>query len=45
VGTDLAAWGRALDEQRAFLATGIDGMFTDQTDVSVVARELASADG
>jgi len=42
-GTSLADWGRAIDEQKAFLATGIDGLFTDQPDIGVVARELQEA--
>jgi len=40
VGTDLTAWGKVIDEIRIFLRTGIDGLFTDQTDVAVVARDL-----
>ena len=44
VGTDLAAYGRAIDEQIAFLRTGIDGLFTDQPDVAVVARETFLGD-
>ena len=40
VGTDPAAWGKLIDEVRIFLRTGIDGLFTDQTDVAVVARGL-----
>jgi glycerophosphoryl diester phosphodiesterase len=40
VGDDPTAFGRALDEQLAFLRTGIDGLFTDQTDISVLARDL-----
>jgi len=38
VGTDPAAYGRAIDEQLRFLRTGIDGLFTDQADIGVVAR-------
>ncbi len=30
--------GRAAEEQRAFLAAGVDGLFSDQPDVSVKAR-------
>jgi glycerophosphoryl diester phosphodiesterase len=37
-GTDPAAFGRAIDEQLRFLRTGIDGLFTDQSDIGVVAR-------
>jgi glycerophosphoryl diester phosphodiesterase len=40
VGTDPNAYGRALDEQIAFLNTGIDGLFTDQPDIGVLARTL-----
>ncbi len=39
VGTDPAAYGRAIDEQIAYLRTGIDGLFTDQPDIGVVARD------
>jgi glycerophosphoryl diester phosphodiesterase len=38
VGTDLTAFGRAIDEQVRFLQTGIDGLFTDQSDIGVIAR-------
>jgi len=38
VGTDGTAYGRAIDEQVRFLQTGIDGLFTDQPDIGVVAR-------
>jgi glycerophosphoryl diester phosphodiesterase len=41
VGTEAAGYGRALDEQIAFLRAGVDGLFTDQPDVAVLARELA----
>ncbi|MDQ1538425.1 MAG: glycerophosphoryl diester phosphodiesterase [Actinomycetota bacterium] len=37
-GTDPTAFGRAIDEQLRFLRTGIDGLFTDQSDIGVVAR-------
>jgi glycerophosphoryl diester phosphodiesterase len=40
VGTDVAAYGRAIDEQVTFLRTGIDGLFTDNPDVGVLARGL-----
>jgi len=40
VGTDPNAYGRALDEQIVFLRTGIDGLFTDQADIGVLARSL-----
>lgn len=39
VGTDPAAFGRAIDEQVTYLETGIDGLFTDQADIGVVARD------
>jgi glycerophosphoryl diester phosphodiesterase len=38
VGTDATAYGRAIDEHVRFLQTGIDGLFTDQCDVAVIAR-------
>jgi glycerophosphoryl diester phosphodiesterase len=38
VGTDPAGYGRAIDEQVTFLRTGIDGIFTDQPDIGVLAR-------
>jgi len=38
VGTDAAAYGRAIDEQVRYLETGIDGLFTDQPDIGVTAR-------
>ncbi|WP_430784271.1 glycerophosphodiester phosphodiesterase [Actinoplanes sp. G11-F43] len=41
VGTDPAAYGRAIDEQVTFLRTGIDGLFTDNPDIAVLARTLA----
>ncbi len=41
VGTDPNAYGKAIDEQITFLRTGIDGVFTDQTDIGVLARSLA----
>ena len=43
VGTDPNAYGRAIDEQVTFLRTGIDGLFTDQPDIGVLARTLRSA--
>ena len=42
VGTDPNAYGRAFDEQITFLNTGIDGLFTDQADIGVLARSLRS---
>ncbi|MEV6348896.1 glycerophosphodiester phosphodiesterase [Actinoplanes sp. NPDC051851] len=41
VGTDVTAYGKAIDEQITFLRTGIDGLFTDQSDIGVLARSLA----
>jgi glycerophosphoryl diester phosphodiesterase len=38
VGTLPSAYGRAIDEQVRFLRTGIDGFFTDQADIGVIAR-------
>jgi glycerophosphoryl diester phosphodiesterase len=38
-GASTTDFGRAIDEQVTFLRTGIDGLFTDQPDVGVVARE------
>lgn len=40
-GTDPAAFGQALKEQMIYMGTGIDGLFTDHPDVTVVARRLA----
>jgi glycerophosphoryl diester phosphodiesterase len=40
VGADPNAYGRAIDEQITYLNTGIDGLFTDQPDIGVLAREL-----
>ena len=37
-GTNPNDFGRAIDEQVTFLRAGIDGLFTDQPDVGVVAR-------
>jgi glycerophosphoryl diester phosphodiesterase len=43
IGSDPNAYGRAMDEQIAFLRTGIDGLFTDQADIGVLARDLFGA--
>jgi glycerophosphoryl diester phosphodiesterase len=43
VGTDPDAYGRAIDEQITFLRTGIDGLFTDQSDIGVLSRDMAFA--
>ncbi|KHD74717.1 glycerophosphodiester phosphodiesterase [Actinoplanes utahensis] len=40
VGTDVAAYGKSIDEQVTFLRTGIDGLFTDNPDIGVLARTL-----
>ena len=40
VGTDPHAYGKAFDEQVTFLRTGIDGLFTDQADIGVLARQM-----
>jgi glycerophosphoryl diester phosphodiesterase len=40
VGTDPNAYGRAIDEQVTFLRAGIDGLFTDQADIGVLARSF-----
>jgi glycerophosphoryl diester phosphodiesterase len=40
VGTDPNAYGRAMDEQITYLNTGIDGLFTDQSDIGVLSRKL-----
>jgi glycerophosphoryl diester phosphodiesterase len=42
-GTADADFGRAIDEQVAFLQAGIDGLFTDQPDIGVIARSDAMA--
>ncbi|MGH4000441.1 MAG: glycerophosphodiester phosphodiesterase family protein, partial [Pseudonocardiaceae bacterium] len=34
----LTDYGRAIDEQIIYLRTGLDGLFTDQPDIGVVAR-------
>jgi len=36
-------YGRGIDEQVAYLRTGVDGLFTDQPDVGILARATASA--
>jgi glycerophosphoryl diester phosphodiesterase len=43
LGADPAGYGRAIDEQIAYLRTGVDGLFTDQPDIGVLARDLARA--
>ncbi len=39
IGTDPDDFGRAIYEHLAFLGTGIDGLFTDQPDIGVTARD------
>ncbi|GLY00038.1 MULTISPECIES: glycerophosphodiester phosphodiesterase [Actinoplanes] len=43
VGADPTAYGKAIDEQVTFLRTGIDGLFTDNPDIGVVARATVAA--
>jgi glycerophosphoryl diester phosphodiesterase len=43
VTTDPNAYGRAIDEQITFLRAGVDGLFTDQADIGVLARKFAFA--
>jgi len=38
-GPILSDYGRILDEMTTFLETGIDGFFTDQADIGVLARD------
>jgi glycerophosphoryl diester phosphodiesterase len=45
VTSDPNAYGRAIDEQVTFLRAGIDGLFTDQADIGVLARQLALVPG
>jgi len=40
VGTDPDGYGRAIDEQITYLKTGLDGLFTDQSDIGVLARAM-----
>ncbi len=44
-GTNPADYGRILEEIDRFLDTGIDGFFTDQADIGVLARDLHGAQG
>jgi glycerophosphoryl diester phosphodiesterase len=43
VTADPNAYGRAIDEQVTFLRAGIDGLFTDQSDIGVLARSIFEA--
>ena len=43
VGTNPTDYGRAIDEQVVYLRTGIDGLFTDQADIGVIARADVAA--
>jgi glycerophosphoryl diester phosphodiesterase len=40
VGTDPNAYGEAMAEQVTFLTAGLDGLFTDQADIGVLARDM-----
>jgi glycerophosphoryl diester phosphodiesterase len=42
-GSVASDFGKAIDEQVAFLNAGIDGLFTDQADIGVIARSDAFA--
>jgi glycerophosphoryl diester phosphodiesterase len=42
LGTNLSDVGRGIAEQVTFLRSGIDGLFTDQPDIGVLARALAT---
>jgi glycerophosphoryl diester phosphodiesterase len=37
-------YGRAIDEQITYFRTGLDGLFTDQPDIGVIARAMAPAE-
>ena len=41
IGSDPNAYGRAIDEQTTFLRAGVDGVFTDNPDIGVLARSRA----
>ena len=41
-GTLEGGYGRGIDEQVIYLETGIDGLFTDQADIGVLARAQAA---
>jgi glycerophosphoryl diester phosphodiesterase len=40
VGADPNAYGKAMAEQVSFLTAGPDGLFTDQADIGVLARDM-----
>jgi glycerophosphoryl diester phosphodiesterase len=40
IGTNPNDFGRAIAEQITFLDAGVDGLFTDQSDIGVLARQL-----
>ena len=42
-GSSDSDFGRAIDEQVAFLRAGIDGLFTDQPDIGVISRADAAS--
>src|SRR4029077_15547912 len=44
-GTEPSAHGDLEGEMRAYLAAGIDGLFTDQPDIAVAARDAFVAAG
>ncbi len=43
IGTDPSDYGRILKEMKEYLNTGIDGFFTDQADIGVLARNSFAA--
>jgi glycerophosphoryl diester phosphodiesterase len=43
VTADPNAYGRAIDEHLTFLRAGIDGLFTDQADIGVLARHILAS--
>jgi len=40
VGTDPNAYGRAIEEYLMFYAAGVDGLFSDNSDTALLARQL-----
>jgi glycerophosphoryl diester phosphodiesterase len=42
-GTVPTDYGRAIDEQVTYLRAGLDGLFTDQADIGVIARDEVAA--
>lgn len=45
IGANPADFGRVIDEAKAFIRAGVDGLFCDQPDVCVTARADILADG